>query len=283
MIPFFGVDDALNQGLSGNKTGVVEDYGFCGTFDGQGFNIKGLVIENDIVDNDSTEYGYIHQVGGFIGMLTNHAFGSKTVYGTIRNISFTDIWHGRIDNNGLRYGTKNGFLFSVAHGMVVENINLEVTGFQFANALLGSKLWYTQSRYESVLRNIMVHVKTCYSNKYNTGNLWEIDEQGLIFGWMQMYSDAKTFENVYSVVEKVICDSDSDVREVSGYSAPLYELTRPDTVPADWFSAFTGENSLAAYLGESGHTDRKNNWDEAYWDFSTTGEKAGTPVFKTKQ
>lgn len=299
VIPFFGTDSNLINGLGGGMASTVGDYGFCGVFDGRGYNIQGLIIQNAGEPSDAW-IGGIAQVGGFIGMLTGHTFGSETCSGTIRNVSFTDVVHTRFDNGVDRYGTTGGFLFSVAHGSVqVENINIEVRKMQYVDALIGSRIWYVQLYGNAIFRNVMVHVENYFSNQWNRGSneTHNRTEQSWIFSYIATY-DTAVFANSYAVVDTIGDGESLDTFKGRAFAAPVYrddyakENDDPtktfvqdvpaDTVPADLFGSLTGENSLAAYLGDAAHPSRKDGWDSAYWEFPDSGEQAGTPVFKTK-
>ena len=88
--------------------------GFCGVFDGAGYTIKGLFI------NDAESVGY----GGFIGVLVGYRewavrdlTNEKSLYGTIKNIAFTNAIHGNawINSGSTFVGTKGGLLYSIFH------------------------------------------------------------------------------------------------------------------------------------------------------------------------
>lgn len=266
-------DATLNDILCGNCSTTLGDYGFCGIFDGCGYNIKGMIVENATTD---MTVGNILQVGGFIGMLTSHTFGSDTVNGTIRNIAFTDFWHGRINDwdSNSQYGTEGGYVFSVSHGMCVENIYLRAKAVYYADALLGSEPWFLQLFSAATLRNIVAHVEKSYYNHYN---LTALTQLSLTVACPRAYHGG-LFENIYTVLDSSY-NGDGNKQDSSyvtkmNVSELTWDGTDRTTIPEDAFATF---GALASHI--NGKTD---TWDSDYWEFAAEGDNAGTPVFKTK-
>lgn len=276
-----GGDASLDDILSGNCSSALGDFGFCGIFDGQGYNIEGLFIQNEGEKDDWT--GGIKNEGGFIGVLTSHTFGSDTVYGTIRNLSFTEVVHGECWDNSKLYGTGGAFLYSGAHAAVVENINIHAALRRGSFGMLGADSWHTQLTGNSVLRNVLITVD---ADRIQYG---ENDTKPVIVGHgfnLAAY-DNTTLKNLYVVVgawdEGIKADGTANQWGSSGagaqdteYGCKVLSNNGNNTTPAKACASF------AELKGIIETADNASDWDSEYWEFAAAGDKVGTPVFKTK-
>lgn len=277
-----GGDASLNDILSGNCSSALGDFGFCGIFDGQGYNIEGLFIQNEGEKDDWT--GGIKNEGGFIGVLTSHTFGSDTVYGTIRNLSFTEVVHGECWDNSKLYGTGGAFLYSGAHGTVcVENINIHAALRRGSFGMLGADSWHTQLTGNSVLRNVLITVD---ADRILYG---ENNTKPVIVGHgfnLAAY-DNTTLKNLYVVVgawdEGIKADGTANQWGHSGagaqdteYGCKVLSNNGNNTTPAKACASF------AELKGIIETADNASDWDSEYWEFAAAGDKVGTLVFKTK-
>ena len=278
-----GYDATLNDILCGNCSSTLGDFGFCGIFDGRGYNIEGLFIQNE-GDTDAWT-GDIKNEGGFIGMLTSHAFGSDTVYGTIRNISFTEVVHGENWADSKLYGTGGAFLYSAAHGMRVENVNIHAALRRGSYGMLGADSWHTQLIGDSVLRNVFISVDADRIQYGDNG------EKPIIVGHgfnLAAYDNTK-LENLYIVVgawdEGMKDDGSANRWGNSGAGADGTKFgcnvigggKENDTTPVKACASF------AELKGIIDTANNRNSWDSEYWEFASEGDNAGTPVFKQKQ
>lgn len=276
-----GGDASLDDILSGNCSSALGDFGFCGIFDGQGYNIEGLFIQNEGEKDDWT--GDIKNEGGFIGVLTSHTFGSDTVYGTIRNLSFTEVVHGECWDNSKLYGTGGAFLYSGAHAAVVENINIHAALRRGSFGMLGAGSWHTQLTGNSVLRNVLITVD---ADRIQYG---ENDTKPVIVGHgfnLAAYENT-TLKNLYVVVgawdEGIKADGTANQWGSSGagaqdteYGCKVLSNNGNNTTPAKACASF------AELKGIIETADNASDWDSEYWEFAAAGDKVGTPVFKTK-
>lgn len=276
-----GGDASLDDILSGDCSSALGDFGFCGIFDGQGYNIEGLFIQNEGEKDDWT--GGIKNEGGFIGVLTSHTFGSDTVYGTIRNLSFTEVVHGECWDNSKLYGTGGAFLYSGAHAAVVENINIHAALRRGSFGMLGADSWHTQLTGNSVLRNVLITVD---ADRIQYG---ENDTKPVIVGHgfnLAAY-DNTTLKNLYVVVgawdEGIKADGTANQWGSSGagaqdteYGCKVLSNNGNNTTPAKACASF------AELKGIIETADNASDWDSEYWEFAAAGDKVGTPVFKTK-
>ena len=255
----------LGNILDGNSYGLIGDYGFCGVFDGRGYTVKGLMIEND--SRYETNVGGRKQAGGFIGMLTRKTVGSSYVYGTIRNVSFTDVIHGEWWVNGAngQIGTDSGFVYSVVHGGKCSNINVEVLEYIGMCSIFGNAGqnddWTVQYTNDSEFKNIFVRIH--HRNEVNWGT----------FHNPHLYNNTVA-KNIYAVIESY-WKKNVDQNLVglgTGHWGDGHETLGTVTTPQQ---SFATDAALAKYLTD--HSIDLSDWDTEYWDTSS-----GVPVFKTK-
>ena len=278
-----GYDATLNDILCGNCSSTLGDFGFCGIFDGRGYNIEGLFIQNEGETDAWT--GDIKNEGGFIGMLTSHTFGSDTVYGTIRNISFTEVVHGENWADSKLYGTGGAFLYSAAHGMRVENVNIHAALRRGSYGMLGADSWHTQLVGDSVLRNVFISVD---ADRIQYG---DNDEKPIIVGHgfnLAAYDNTQ-LENLYIVVgmwdEGMKTDGSANRWGSSGAGADGTKYGC-NIIDGGKENATTPTKACASFTELKEIIDTANNcnsWDSEYWEFASDGDNVGTPVFKQKQ
>lgn len=275
--------DAL---LSGNYSSF-RSFGFCGTFDGQGYNIEGLHINNHANEGGGmdTWTGGIHDEGGFIGMLTSRSLGSETAYGTIRNISFTEAIHGDIATTDWNraWGTHGGFLCSVSNEMCIENVNIHLALRLETYGVIGGNDWHVQLCHNSVLRNVMITVD---ADKIARDGDNVIVNVGRAFN-IAAYDQVR-LENLYIVVGQwdELSIKDDGTANRWGSSGAGAADTNYGCKTNDRATATTPSKACASFTELKGiidSADNRNTWDSEYWEFPTDGDKAGTPVFKQKQ
>lgn len=278
-----GYDATLNDILCGNCSSALGNFGFCGIFDGRGYNIEGLFIQNEGETDAWT--GGIKNEGGFIGMLTSHTFGSDTVYGTIRNISFTEVVHGENWADSKLYGTGGAFLYSAAHGARVENVNIHAALRRGSYGMLGADSWHTQLVGDSVLRNVFISVDADRIQYGDGGN------QSVIVGHgfnLAAYDNTK-LENLYIVVGKwdegIKDDGTANQWGNSGAGAAdtKYGCNVLDGGKGNNSTPTKACANFTELKGIIDTADNRDTWDSDYWAFAIDGDNVGTPVFKQKQ
>lgn len=233
------------------KAGVV---GFCGVFDGAGHSIKGLYI------NDKSDKVY----GGFIGVLVGYREWAvrdltieKSVYGTIKNIAFTNAIHGNtyVKSTDSFIGTGYGLLYSIFHYGKLENVYVEVTHTNSVKNILGytgsaDTLLSTKDGFESNIKNVIVEIKGGWADNDVLSGFGDCWAEGSLETLMP---------NCYTIVP---------TEKASAYK---------NIVPKG------NSNTLASYTNTAA-VDTANRsaipttgWDATYWDTTQ-----GYPVFKTK-
>lgn len=279
----------MDQLLSGNYGSTFGEFGFYGVFDGCGYNIEGLHINNHENQGGGMDpwTGGIHDEGGFIGMLTARQVGSTTAYGTIRNISFTEAIHGEILNNGesRAFGTYGGFLFSGGRLMNVENVNIHLALRGEAYGVIGGGDWHVQLMSSSYIKNVMITVDGYKIVREGNNNVVKV---GRGFNVSGAY-DQSELTNLYIVVgqwDELSLKEDGSANRWgnsgAGAAGTNFGCAQNDKSKDN---ATTPAKACADHAELKGIIDTANNrdsWDSEYWSFPTDGAKAGTPVFKTK-
>ena len=229
--------------------------GFVGMFDGRGHVIEGLIVDGSTAEKNGNAANTYYGHGGFIGMLGSLKGGASTNgCGTIQNVSFTNVKHGKYTVGNEAKGTTGGFLFSMGVQGIVKNVYVQV-----------AELASTSNGLLNPIGEIVNQTLTA-ENFVVSIEKDAIEWKGhVVLGPIKYWGDNYDhLRNVYVVNKQTNSDNAIDL----SISAGENKINSPATVfhSVAEFAEYLSQNDLTVLDGA--------NWDKTFW----MADENGAPI-----